>query len=358
MARIRSIHPGQWTDAEFISCSPLARLLCLGLRNEADDQGVFKWAPVDLKVRLLPLDNTDVHALLAELEAFNQVKKFEHEGRQYGVIRNFCRFQRPKKPNRVYFMPPEFRTYVCLSDDGSPPNEDEDDVGSELKTDRRQRVPPKGEKSPQMKEGGGRKKDEERKKPTTATPVTQPARAPVDAVAKEPPNDAVAVIQAFDLTRVEHFGVAQARPWPNATDAVTAQRWLDAGATVELCRAVFEASHRMLAAKGREPPGSLKYHENGVTAAVAERSRPFASGNGQVAVVDDDYQQNPWTDAEERQALKAAKLLNAAGRKISELRAAHGNKRLPDFTEDEVRAWLAANGSAMTNDDRAGKGGG
>lgn len=55
MARIRSTHPGQWTDEGFISCSPLARLLCLGIRNGADDQGIFEWKPATLNLRLLPV---------------------------------------------------------------------------------------------------------------------------------------------------------------------------------------------------------------------------------------------------------------------------------------------------------------
>ena len=33
MARIRSIFPNQWTDDGFVSCSPLARLLAIALRN-------------------------------------------------------------------------------------------------------------------------------------------------------------------------------------------------------------------------------------------------------------------------------------------------------------------------------------
>ena len=57
MARIRSLHPGQWTDEAFVAVSPLARLLALGLRNEADDEGVFPWKPVTLRMRLLPADN-------------------------------------------------------------------------------------------------------------------------------------------------------------------------------------------------------------------------------------------------------------------------------------------------------------
>lgn len=133
MARIRSVHPGQWTDEDFVCCSPLARLLCLALRNEADDQGVFEWKPLTLKMRLMPADNADMDLLMEELITHNQIKGFDHAGRKYGVIRNFRRYQRPKKPNSVHFMPPEFRTYVALGLDNSELDDDEGGVSSEPK---------------------------------------------------------------------------------------------------------------------------------------------------------------------------------------------------------------------------------
>lgn len=102
MARIRSTHPEQWTDERFVTCSPLARLLALALRNEADDGGVFQWRPVQLKIRLMPADNCDVSELLAELEAAHVVRRYEINGSSYGAIRNFKRFQSPKKPREVH----------------------------------------------------------------------------------------------------------------------------------------------------------------------------------------------------------------------------------------------------------------
>ena len=134
MARIRSVHPGQWTDAKFVRCSPLARLLALALRNEADDQGVFVWEPVDLKIRLLPMDAVDVDALLTELEAHDQVRKYEVAGRHYGAIRNFGVYQRPKFPKEVHPITDDIRSYATPSrvatvkdgdDDGAFPRNEE-----------------------------------------------------------------------------------------------------------------------------------------------------------------------------------------------------------------------------------------
>ena len=46
MARIRSVHPGLWTDEAFVSVSMTARLLAIGLWNQCDDQGAFEWKPI------------------------------------------------------------------------------------------------------------------------------------------------------------------------------------------------------------------------------------------------------------------------------------------------------------------------
>lgn len=145
MARIRSVHPGLFTDEAFVSLTPLARLLLIGLWTEADDQGVFEWKPIALKMRLLPVDDADVPALLGEMAALNVVRGFEHDGKQYGLIRNFRKYQRPKKPNAVHVLPDEFRKYVGLSDDSS-----------ESKPAKETPVPQKGEIAPQMEDGGGR----------------------------------------------------------------------------------------------------------------------------------------------------------------------------------------------------------
>jgi hypothetical protein len=102
MSRIRSVHPGLWTDEAFVTLSAYARLLIIGLWTEADDQGIFAWSPLKLKMRVLPADNVEVGELLAELVANDLVMKYEIDGKDYGAIRNFAKFQRPKKPNSIH----------------------------------------------------------------------------------------------------------------------------------------------------------------------------------------------------------------------------------------------------------------
>lgn len=143
MSRIRSIHPGLWTDEAFVCLSPLARLLYMGVLNECDDNGSFAWSPLGLKMKLLPADNVDAAALLAEMVEAGIVAKYELAGKPYGAVRNFCQFQRPKKPNSIYPQTEEVRHWVNLKArelrNGSEP------------------VPPKSENPRQMEDGGGRK---------------------------------------------------------------------------------------------------------------------------------------------------------------------------------------------------------
>lgn len=139
MSRIRSIHPGLWTDEDFVTLSGFARLLFIGLWNECDDKGLFEWKPLTLKMRLMPADHVEVGELLAEIEAAGCVKRYEVDGRSYGAVRNFCKFQRPKKPNDVHPITAEIRGFVSLSSEPVP-----------------NQFPTDGEIAPQMEEGGGK----------------------------------------------------------------------------------------------------------------------------------------------------------------------------------------------------------
>lgn len=122
MARIRSIHPGLFTDEAFVSLSPAAQVLWIGLWCEADDQGVFEWKPTMLKMRILPASTALIDPLLAELEDANCIRAYSAAGRRYGVIRNFVRHQRPKSPKEVHPLPPELLNYAGFTAAGYRPN--------------------------------------------------------------------------------------------------------------------------------------------------------------------------------------------------------------------------------------------
>ena len=105
--RIRSVHPDQWTQESFVQCSPLARLLALGLRNEADDNGVFPWKPLQLKMRVLPGDACDIDALLGELTEAGLIWRYTIGEDAYGAIYDWASHQRPQRPSYVHPTPEE-----------------------------------------------------------------------------------------------------------------------------------------------------------------------------------------------------------------------------------------------------------
>jgi hypothetical protein len=145
VSRIRSIHPGLWTDEAFVTLSPMARLLLMGLWNECDDMGSFAWAPLTLKMRVLPADAADASELLAEMVSVGIVMRYDVAGKHYGAVRNFCQFQRPKKPNAVHPQTPDVEAWVNsqarIVRDGAEP------VPNQL--------PTASEKPRQMEDGGG-----------------------------------------------------------------------------------------------------------------------------------------------------------------------------------------------------------
>ncbi|MCK1322129.1 hypothetical protein IVA94_14755 [Bradyrhizobium sp. 156] len=124
MARIRSIHPGLFTDEAFASLSMAARVLLLGIWTESDDQGVFEWKPVTLKMRVFSADNLDVVPLLGELQRADAVRQFSFEGKPHGAVRNFCKYQKPKTPKFRDVRDDEIRNYVSSkypkAETGSP----------------------------------------------------------------------------------------------------------------------------------------------------------------------------------------------------------------------------------------------
>jgi len=121
MSRIRSVHPGIWTDEDFVELSDAAKLLLIGLWGEADDHGIFEWRPVRLKMRLRAWDGHPVEGSLDELVKLRFVKRYELEGREFGAIRNFCKWQRPKTPQYVHPTTTDIDEYVALASEQQRP---------------------------------------------------------------------------------------------------------------------------------------------------------------------------------------------------------------------------------------------
>lgn len=167
MARIRSVHPSLFTDEAWVSCSPLARILYVGLWTDADDQGLFEWKPLQIKMRLLPGDAGDVPEMLSELEGVGLVQAYEAEGKRYGAIANFRKFQRPQKPNAIHPLPEKIAEYVGLAPEepptSPPPVADQSPTSPVI--------------APQMEDGGWKGKDTAVANAPAARPEPSPKRA-------------------------------------------------------------------------------------------------------------------------------------------------------------------------------------
>lgn len=113
MPRIRSVHPGLFTDGDFAGLSDAAQVFYIGILTQCDDQGVFEWKPLELRIRLRPGKDGDVGLLLDELVAADRIKQFEANGRKFGAVRNFLKYQRPQRPNKVYPCPEFMESYLA-----------------------------------------------------------------------------------------------------------------------------------------------------------------------------------------------------------------------------------------------------
>jgi hypothetical protein len=204
MARIRSIHPGFWTDdavMELTVTAPLAIPLLLGLWNEADDQGVFVAKAVTLKARILPAVTVAVEPLLDLLESLNFIRRFAHAGKQYGAIRNFRKYQRPKSPQATHPLPRDARAYVGL-DPAKPEIRGSDGGGvSEIDGDEVLSFPPEGEIPPQREEEGRRREEEGRRRKE----ITSSLRSEAPKLAPDEPPDARKVLWSEGLSRLRRI---------------------------------------------------------------------------------------------------------------------------------------------------------
>ncbi|MND40308.1 hypothetical protein D3C80_310430 [compost metagenome] len=100
MSRARNIKPAFFANEELGECSPLARLLFIGLWTEADYKGDLEWRPKRLKAQLLPYDLCDVEALTAELVSAGVVRRYTTGGRECLAVCNFIKHQNPHKNER------------------------------------------------------------------------------------------------------------------------------------------------------------------------------------------------------------------------------------------------------------------
>lgn len=86
MARIRTIKPEFWTSAQVMECSPIARLLFIGMWNFADDAGRLNYSEKTLKAQIFPSDDIpseNIRGMIVELSSNGLLLIYEFSGQKY-----------------------------------------------------------------------------------------------------------------------------------------------------------------------------------------------------------------------------------------------------------------------------------
>lgn len=97
MARKRLIAPSFFTngdlyDAELAAGLPL-RLAFAGLWTVADRRGLFAWKPREIKLAVLPYDDVDMASTMLALCQHQFVSYYEVDGKGYGMLPSFGKWQ-------------------------------------------------------------------------------------------------------------------------------------------------------------------------------------------------------------------------------------------------------------------------
>ncbi|WP_199739006.1 hypothetical protein [Herminiimonas sp. KBW02] len=114
MARIRTTKPEFWTSEQIMECSPIARLLFIGMWNFCDDGGNHPASARTLKAEIFPSDDftsSDVQRLIDELSSNNLITLYTSENKDYWHVNGWHH----QKIDRPTFKYPQY------SDDLSKP---------------------------------------------------------------------------------------------------------------------------------------------------------------------------------------------------------------------------------------------
>ena len=115
MSRIRSIKPEFWTSEQVMCCSPITRLLFIGLWNFADDYGIHPASCMRLKAEVFPVDNfsmNDIQCCIDELIKHRLIQVYDVHNASYWIITGWQKHQKIDKPTHRHPLP--------LFDESSP----------------------------------------------------------------------------------------------------------------------------------------------------------------------------------------------------------------------------------------------
>ena len=110
MARKRMIDPGYWSDDKIIELEPIQRLLFIGMWNFADDAGVLKYSPKQIKARIFPADNITPGKLNAWLVNLHEIGLILlNEDKTLIKIKGWSNYQKINRPQASKY---EFQAFI------------------------------------------------------------------------------------------------------------------------------------------------------------------------------------------------------------------------------------------------------
>lgn len=107
MARIRTTKPEFWTSEQVVECSPIARLMFIGMWNFCDDFGNHPASVKTLKMEVFPGDEilvATIQSMVDELIKNELIVEYVVDGKAYWHVTGW-HHQKIDKPSRKY---PEF----------------------------------------------------------------------------------------------------------------------------------------------------------------------------------------------------------------------------------------------------------
>lgn len=118
MARIRTIKPEFWTSEQIVECSPIARLLFIGMWNFCDDGGNHPASTKTLKMEVFPGDDISVSKLdgfVAELKSHGLLVEYAVESKRFWHVTGW-HHQKIDRPN---FKHPSLSDQGAIVEDSS-----------------------------------------------------------------------------------------------------------------------------------------------------------------------------------------------------------------------------------------------
>lgn len=107
MPRIRSIKPEFWTSEDVAECSPIARLLFIGLWTHSDDAGIHPAKPKRVKMEIFPADPFTSEEILEWIEELKQatlIEEYEVDGQTYWRVTGWSH-QKIERPSYRFPLP-------------------------------------------------------------------------------------------------------------------------------------------------------------------------------------------------------------------------------------------------------------